>query len=273
MNKVIYLLKENLWDKKWIILGMGGLIGLLAFGIIQILGTMDLAQIQSILSSFPPGYLDFFGDSVAAISSPYGFLSLEFLSFMWLYAGIFIIYVAGGLISQEVEEKTIELALTKPIKRYEFLGSKIYFLYAFIGSMMGITFLITMTGVLTSPIFLENGIYLERLWSTCLITILFLAALAMFTVLFSTVFLKSKKALAFGITVLFIMYFLTSFAPYMQDFEIIKIISIFSYYDPPQYLVYANGFVFLRDLIVLSSVNIALIIGSLLIFNKKDIPN
>jgi len=252
---------------------LGGLIGLLSFGIIQILGTMDIASIQSILGSFPAGFLDFFGDSLAAISTPYGFLSLEFLSFIWLYAGIFIIYVAGGLVSQEVEEKTIELALTKPINRFKFLGSKIYFLYAFIGSMMGITFLLTTAGVLTSPIFLENGVYLERLWPTCLITILFLAGLAMFAVLFSALFLKSKKSLALGITVLFIMYFITSFSPYLQNFEIIKVISIFSYYDPPQYLVYANGFVFFRDLIVLSSVNVALIVGSLLIFNKKDIPN
>ncbi|NHI94233.1 MAG: hypothetical protein EAX96_17205 [Candidatus Lokiarchaeota archaeon] len=273
MNQVISLLKENLWDKKWIILIMGGLIGLLGFGIILLLGTMDMTSIQSVLETFPSGFLDFFGDSLAAISTPYGFFSLEFLNFIWLYAGIFMVYIASSLLSQEVEEKTIDLALTKPIKRYQFLGSKIYFLAVFIGAILGVTFLLVTLGVLTSPTFLEYGMYLDRLWATYLITTLFLMALSMITFLFSTIFLKSKKSLAFGIAVFFTMYFITSFAPYMQDAELIKFISIFTYFNPTQYLVHANGFVFFRDLIIMSSVNTALIIGSLLIFNKKDIPN
>ncbi len=44
MNRFTYLVKEYLTDKKWILLAFGGLIGLMGFGIIQMLGTMDMAQ-------------------------------------------------------------------------------------------------------------------------------------------------------------------------------------------------------------------------------------
>ena len=66
----------------------------------------------------------------------------------------------------------------------------------------------------------------------------------------------------------------TEFYGYMDEsIQNIKYISIFYYFNPVEYMVNADFAIFTRDIIVLGSINIALIIGSLLIFNKKDIPN
>ena len=77
----------------------------------------------------------------------------------------------------------------------------------------------------------------------------------------------------FGVVVLFVMFFLGSFYDYMGDFESVKYASVFFYYNPTQYLVHGNLDIFLRDFLFLESVNIALVVGSLLIFRKRNIPN
>lgn len=271
MNRFAHLVKEYLFDKKWIILAFGGLIGLMGFGITAVLGTMDMAQIQSILAGFPEGFLDFFGDSIAAMTTPYGFLSLEFFSFMWLYAGIFIMYLGSNVLSQEVEDSTIELALSKPISRSEFLGTKIVYFYLLIAGIMGVVFLILTGAVLSSSIFITEGMFLERLWSFYIIMVLFLGVLAIIPICFSTIFLNTKKAMAFATIVLFVMYFMGIFYQYVEAIDVIKYFTVFFYYNPTQYLVDGNFIVFYRDLIVLASINVILIIVSIAIFKKKDI--
>ena len=74
--------------------------------------------------------------------------------------------------------------------------------------------------------------------------------------------------------VLFIIFFLGSFYVYMDEaIQDVKYISIFYYYNPVDYLVYADSALFTRDIIVLGVINGVLIAGSLIVFNKKDIPN
>ncbi len=120
MKRFFSTLKELILEKKFIILILGGVLGLLSFFIIWILEDLDLQVIEAVLGSFPPELLDFFG-GLAVMSSPYGFWSLEILSFIWLYAGIYLIFMASSLLSHEVENKTIDLSLSKPISRYSFL--------------------------------------------------------------------------------------------------------------------------------------------------------
>jgi len=272
MRQFIMSVKELLLAKKYIILILGGIIGLLSYFIINIVEDMNLGDLEDIVAAFPEGMLEFFGD-IEIFTSPYGFWSLEMLSFIWLYAGIYIVYMASGLLSQEVEEKTIDLTLSKPVTRYNFLGSKISFLYIFIVATMGIFFLITMGGMAFSSIFHEDGLYFDRLWLTYLNVILFLGALAMIAKLFSTIFLATRKSMALGVVVLFLMFFLGEFYIYMDEsIQGVKYISVFYYFNPSEYLVHSDFLLYIRDLIVLGSINAGLIAASLFIFNKKDIP-
>jgi len=272
MKRFLISLKESLLEKKFILLILSGVIGLLSYFIVYMIENMDLAAIEEIMAMWPEDMLEFFGD-VESFTNPYGFWTLELLSFLWLYAGVYIVYMASTLLTREVEEKTIDLSLSKPITRFNFLGSKIAFLYIFIAVAIAFFFLITMGGMASSSVFQDEGLLFDRLWLTYIIVVLYLGALAMFAKFFSTIFLSGRKAMALGIFTLFLMFFLGQFYMYMDEaVQDIKYVSVFYYFNPADYIVHGDIELFARDIIVLGSFNAALVIGSLLIFNKKDIP-
>ena len=275
MKRFFSTVKELILEKKFMILILGSVIGLLSFFIIAMLEDLDLQSLDDILSMMG-GFeeiLDFFG-GLAVMSNPYGFWTLEILSFIWLYAGIYLIFMASSLLSHEVENKTIDLSLSKPISRYTFLGSKITFLYIFIMTVVGIFFLISLGSMAGSSTFRAEGIFIDRLFATYFSVVLFLGALAMVAKFSSTIFLSTKKSVALGVMVLFIMFFLGEFYIYMDEtIQGIKYISIFHYFNPIDYLIYADSDLFTQDIIILGFINGVLIVGSLIVFSKKDIPN
>ena len=272
MGQLLTIMKEYLKDKKWATILLGGITGLFGIFTVYILNDFDLEAIESLMAMFPEGMLDFFGGAVA-MTNPYGFLTIEVLGFIWLYAGIYLVFSASSLLSQDVEEKTIELFLSKPITRNKFLGSKIVSLYVFITIMMALVFLIISGGIAASQIFIDEGLYWDRVWGTYVIAVLFLSALSMIAFFGSTIFLNSQKAMVIGIIALFLMFFIDGFYSYMEGIENLKYFTVFFYYNPVDYLVHADIDLFIRDIIVLASINTALVIGSLIVFNKKDIPN
>jgi len=117
MNRILISVKESLLEKKIILLIFGGVIGLLSYFVVYMIEGMDLAAIEEIMAMWPEEMIEFFGD-VDAFTNPYGFWALELLTFMWLYGGIYIVYMASTLLTREVEEKTIDLTLSKPITRF-----------------------------------------------------------------------------------------------------------------------------------------------------------
>ena len=272
MGQMLSIVKEHVMDRKWVVILLGGLTGLLGLLIINMIGSLDLEGLQSLIEVFPPEMLDFFGGDLA-FTNPYGFLNIEVLSFLWLYAGIYLVFAASSILAQEVDKKTIELSLSKPITRTKYLASKIISLYLVIIFMMIIAFLIFSAGIVNSQAFIDEGFYWDRVWGTCLIAILFLSGLSMIAFFGSTIFLNSKMAMLIGIIGLFIMFFINGFYTYLEELEDLKYFTVFYYYNPLEYLVNADMDIFIRDILVLSSINVVLIVGSIIVFNKKDIPN
>lgn len=279
MKRFFSSIKESILEKTIILLILGGVIGLLSYFIVYMVEDMDLSAIEDIIKAWPEGMIEFFGDATI-FTNPYGFWSLELMTFIWIYAGIYIIFMASGLLSQDVEDKTIDLTLSKPISRYNFLGSKIAFLYVFIMATIGIVFLITMGSMAGSSVYqvgtgsiLWDLYYFDRLWVTYISVVLFLAALAMVAIFFSTIFLNTRKSMAFGVIVLFVMFFLGEFYIYMDEaVQNIKYFSIFHYFNPADYIVHGDFTLFTRDIIVLGIINASLIGASLFVFDRKDIP-
>jgi len=273
MKRFFRIVKELVIEKKFNILILGGVLGLFSFFIIVIIGDLDLQSLEDIFNMFPE-LLAFFG-GLEVLANPYGFWALELMSFIWLYAGIYIVFMASSLLSHEVENKTIDLSLSKPISRDKFLGSKITFLFVFIMTAIGIFFLISLGSMAASSKFRTEGIFFEFV-ATYFSVVLFLGALAMVAKFISTIFLSTKKSMALGVMIIFIMFFLGEFYVYMDEaIQDIKYISIFYYFNPVDYLVNENFplALFIRDIYILGMINVALIVGSLFIFDRKDIPN
>ena len=269
MNQFLTILKEQLIDKKWIILSLGAMIGGMALLIVAMIGDIDLEAFAAM-----PAYqeiLEFMGG--ADISNPYGFLSMEVFTIIWIFIGIYMIFSASLMIPQEIDDKTIELFLSKPITRTKFLGAKIVSIYMIISGILVIGFIMTSGFLPLSPDFLEEGLYFDRLWASIIVHILFLGVMSMFALFCSTIFLHSKKAMVLGIVVVFIMFFINGFYSYVEELEFLQWYTIFRYYNTADYLINPELEWYIRDIIVLASLNVVFMIGSLVVFNKKDIPN
>ena len=268
MSQFLTIVKEQIVDKKWITLLMGGMIGGMAFLIIAMIGEMDF---EAMMAGYPPELMAIFG--LDDFSNPYSFLSIEVFTTIWMLVGIYLITFTSLIVPQEIDEKTMELLLSKPITRTKFLSAKIVSIYVIIAILLAIGFLMTSGFLPLSPDFVEEGLYFDRLWAAYVAVVLFLGLISMFTLFCSTIFLHSKKAMVLGIVVLFVMFFIDGFYGYLEELENLKWFTIFYYYDPTAYLVDPELVWYIRDLIVLASLNVVFMIGSLVVFNKKDIPN
>ena len=268
ISQFLTIVKEQIVDKKWITLLMGGMIGGMALLIIAMIGEMDF---EAMMAGYPSELMAIFG--LDDFSNPYSFLSMEVFTIIWMLVGIYLITFTSLIVPQEIDEKTMELLLSKPITRTKFLSAKIVSIYVIIAILLAIGFLMTSGFLPLSPDFVEEGLYFDRLWAAYVAVVLFLGLISMFTLFCSTIFLHSKKAMVLGIVVLFVMFFIDGFYGYLEELENLKWFTIFYYYDPTAYLVDPELVWYIRDLIVLASLNVVFMIGSLVVFNKKDIPN
>ena len=269
MNQFLTILKEQLIDKKWIILSLGAMIGGMALLIVAMIGDIDLEAFAAM-----PAYqeiLEFMGG--ADISNPYGFLSMEVFTVIWMLVGIYMIFYTSLMIPKEIDDKTIELILSKQITRTKFLGAKIVSIYMIITSILVIGFVMTSGFLPLSLDFVEEGLYFDRLWASIIVHILFLGVVAMFALFCSTIFLHSKKAMGLGIVVLFVMFFINGLYGFLEELEFLQWYTIFRYYNTADYLINPELDVYIRDILVLASLNVVFLIGSIVVFNKKDIPN
>lgn len=100
------------------IIGWGLTLMLLAAMMVSFYDTIaaDQAQWQQLLDIYPKELLAFFG-GVLDFTTPQGFLSVEFFSFMPLVLGVFAILAGGGLLVEDEEAGRMDLILGQPVRR------------------------------------------------------------------------------------------------------------------------------------------------------------
>lgn len=201
-----------------------------------------------------------------------GFLNIYLFSISWFYFGIYFILKSGQNIPKEIDFKTIDIVLSKPITRTEFtLGKYLSFLvemlFIFYGIMVSVLLGIMIFPTATaSPIFL-NEIIFAFLWNY-----IFMVALISTGFFFST-FLSSKKSLAFGFGVIIFFYAIGQFwKAFPEGVQDIKRISIFFYSDMSNLLVNHIWDNVGLHILILLTYSIVLAISAVIIFNKRDIP-
>jgi ABC-2 type transport system permease protein len=204
------------------------------------------------------------------LANPYSLTNAYFYSFMWLYLGIYIIYITSNLIHQEVENHTIDLTLSKPITRIKYLLGKTLFVYIFIAALVAITTIFVALAMTSIPVFLEYGLYWDRILVVFLMVTLHLGTMAMTAVFFSTILLDTKKTTA-AVIVMFIMFFIGNFSSLMIPSlgEVVQYASMWFYYIPAQFFGAGNYATLPLNILILAAINLALITTSLIIFRKK----
>ncbi len=270
MKKIFAVIREDLFDKKLFLLGLGVLVGLLGLYLVSFLDAYDLSALQAYLDSLPAELSALLGQ--LDVANPYSLFNAYFFTFLWLYCGVFLVYLASSMVPPEVENNTIDLVLSKPVSREKYLTGKIVFLYVFTACLMGLIVAFVAAGMGASTMFVAEGLHWERLGAVFLTATLHLGTLAMTAVFFSTVFLSTKKTIAASVVTMFLMFFLGgSYGTAAAVDNPLKYASTWFYYNPTQYFGAGNFANFPSDVAVLIGVNVGLILASLFVFRKRDI--
>lgn len=100
------------------IIGWGLTMLLLAMMMVSFYDTIaqDQEQWRELLEIYPEELLAFFG-GVLDFTTPQGFLSIEFFSFMPLVLGVFAVLAGGGLLVDDEEAGRMDLILGQPVRR------------------------------------------------------------------------------------------------------------------------------------------------------------
>ena len=272
MSKALSIIKEHIHEKRLLMIGFGFLMGIFGYAITLIVDVIDLSEIEELLSSLPQlqELLDLFGD----LTSPYALLNVEVFAFFWVFVGFFFVYITSStVLPGEVEDKTIDLTLSKPISRSSYLMGKIAFLYTFIIIVQAIIFSLIGVGMATSQTFIDVGLYWDRLLAGYIMNIAHSGTLVMTALLFATITLSSKRTMGAALAIMFVMFFLGTFWGFFaEDLQVIKYVSTWFYLNTED--LFVNGIFdnLLRDILVLIGVNVSLIVSGLLIFRRRDIP-
>ncbi len=196
------------------------------------------------------------------------FIALGFFHPVWLTLFIaFVIALATGAVSKEIEDGTIEILLSSPVRRRAIILERFAMLLFALFVMMGVSLLGTMGGLAFTGLRSEVEIR-SCLFAACNALCLFFC-IGGYTFLFSSFFSERGKAMSWGVGVTILFYFLNYIANLWEAVRFLEPYTIFYYYDTQDIFTWRELPVW--DVSVLFSVGILCLVGSLIVFEKRDI--
>ncbi len=228
-------------------------------------------DLEELVAGYPEAIQRMIGESIS-LTIFTGFINVYLFSLSWFYFGIYFMMKVSQDIPKEIDDKTIDIMLSKPIKRWKFVIGK--FLRhvtsaAFLTFWAGIA---VIAGIFAFPNVDPNIVYFNELIIAFVWLFVFLVALISTGLFFST-FLTPRKSL--GLTLGLVIFFYI-IGVYWQSFgenlEFLKYLSIFNYFETSNLMVNQVWDNVLINNIILIGYSIGLVIVSIIIFNKRDIP-
>ena len=248
----------------------------LLFGLffLSFMGMFDptlFEDMQALLESYPEAIVQMVGDYVA-LTTFGGFLNVYIFSMTWFYFGFYFIIKSSQDIPKEIDDKTIDIILSKPIKRWKFVIGKYlrHVITAFI--VVGISSLGILIGVFAFPNIDPNEVYFNEIYTVFLWLFVFLVALISTSLFFST-FLPPKRALSLSFAITMFFYIVGIFwEAFPESVQGIRFASIFYYFETSNLLVNHVWDMVLLNILILTGYSACMVGLSVLIFNKRDIP-
>jgi ABC-2 type transport system permease protein len=210
------------------ILGWGIGLALLGLFMAQFYGTIvDQAdQFEQLMESYPKELMAFFGD-FSELTTPSGYLNLEYFVLMPLILGIFAVLMGSGLLVSDEESGRLDLIMAHPVSRTALFWGRAL---AFAAATLAILALAWL------------GLYLPTSWtpldvSWSELTAAFLSLLAVLAIfgtlaLLLSMLLPSRRmtAMVTGLALIG-SYFITSLARINTDLETLAKLSPLNYYQ------------------------------------------
>lgn len=261
--------KKTIKDFKWSIFwyGLGVLLyGALMMSFFPVMQDMG-EEFEKLLESYPPAFLQAFGVEIGSFNTFEGFLSVEYLSFMWIIIiGILIFALGSSIISGEVDKGTSEFSFTLPIKRQKIVLEK--FAASFFISLI-ITFITLITIIIGAYIVGETPYFKGFLAFFAVAAALSFFLLAFAT--FSSSFLSSKGkvyGICGGFFILsYIIHVLVGISDKALDFYFL---SFFKYYGSPGGIL-SSGNIDIGNVLVFLVSGAIFLILALVIAERRDL--
>jgi ABC-2 type transport system permease protein len=197
-----------------------------------------------------------------------GYISAELILFWTIVVGMFVAYMSVSFVAGDFENRYMDIVLSKPVSRRLYLIEK--FIAMTIISM--ILSIITAFGMIAGL----SGIgSLDQLSAqTALLTFIgvipVLMVIAALSILVSVVFRKVRTGMGVGFAFVFAQIFMRLFGTFSKDLELLKTLSIFQYWDYVSVL-FDNVFKVV-DFIGLTILSFLILVGSIFVFERSDIP-
>ena len=194
-----------------------------------------------------------------------GFLALFSFSYLGLLVGGYIAFVTASFLSGEIEQKTIDLLLSLPIKRETLVLWRFAVLVLIVALLMITVFVAILVGGRLAGLSTSPG------WLACTLVFLGLFALAFgaISLLISALMSDGMQAAIISIGLLFVMYFLETIGESVPSLDVIRDLSLFHYANVKDILIsHTISFVNIGVLLVVLVVFLAL---ATFAFKMRDI--
>ncbi|MBN2156053.1 MAG: ABC transporter permease subunit [Candidatus Lokiarchaeota archaeon] len=247
----------------------GGVIGLLFLVLVAMYDPAIFEHYNEIIESLPPELLGLLGGQVD-LGTFSGYFNMYTLEFAWMWFGLYLILKVAQDIPGEMENKTIDLVLSKPIKRWEYVLSKQlhHIITIFVAVTIPLGLSLAAIGFNTKILNTNvnfGGILLSYLWLTIL-----LWAIESTVLLISTVF-RRRSATAIGFAVIMVLWFIPAFSGSIP-IDNIEYISIFQYFNTRVILIDELMTNVVRDILILVGWSVVMSVCAIIYFMKRDIP-
>jgi len=216
--------------------------------------------------NMPKALAKLFGAESFDLTSFDNFVSVQFLSLMWvILVAAFIIAMARRMVAGELRDGTLEFLLSQPVRRWKLLSVQALLLLAAIAGFV----LLTVASLVASAAAFGIETSLSGFAVFMIPATSLMIAIAGYSILFSAVFSEPGKAAmaAAGLTLLF--YLLNFAASYWTGIEKLGWLSIFKYYRPLEVL--QNSSVGALDVVVPACFGLACFAAALVVFQRRDV--
>lgn len=191
-------------------------------------GYAENPEILEVLDAMPAALLDSFNMNAFNLTTIEGFFGVMF-AFIALILGIAAVMWGSDIISKEERDKTVEFALTLPVKRSTLITGK--FAAALTNCFLLALATWGLNGVMALPYDPSPGYFTflrEGIAALLVLQIIFLAI----GILIGSALKQHKRAGSVAISVLLGTYFFSVIAGLKEEWEFLKYLSPFKYFDP-----------------------------------------
>jgi len=222
------VLAYSLRRARFSILGWGLVLGGLGLFIVLFYDTFaeQLVLQDQLMQAIPPDLMAFFGN-VDSLTSPEGYLSMQFFSYIPVVLGILAAGQGAGVVAADEEKGILDLYLAHPISRRSYYWGR--FLSMIL--VLGATLLVTWLGFVLSLLWSDIPLTAWELLLPFVVLWGLLAAFAAFATFISQMILSQGAASMVSAAVLVASYIVSSLASVVDTLKKVGDFSPMTYYQ------------------------------------------